>query len=142
MTPPLATPSPTTPWPATTTVASGGLNDAEERIRGALSRLGLMAEVGQETLSDRADMLVDLGAGRYLQVVLLPAAAAPVSWQVTSVRELAGAELRTVRDSDGGTTTEWIVCGADLVRVFGSAPDSDRTLDMFIQRFIPELGCR
>jgi hypothetical protein len=47
-----------------------------------------------------------------------------------------------VRDPDGGLTTEWIVCSPDLVHVSGSPPEVDDTLDAFIERLVPELGCQ
>jgi len=86
-------------------------------------------------------MWVDAGDGRVLSIQTVPSSVAPPEWQVVEVRRLAGVALRRVRDADG-TTTEWIVCGPDLVRVSGFPPDADGTLDAFIERLVPELGCR
>jgi hypothetical protein len=45
-----------------------------------------------------------------------------------------------MRDADG-TTTEMIVCGPDLVRVSGTPPKLDGTLDALVERLVPALDC-
>lgn len=112
-----------------------------QRIEAALSRIGLEAKVAELSPADRASLWVDVGGGRVLSIETTPASAAPPEWQVIGVRHLASVELKRMRDADG-TLTEWMVCGEDLVRASGSPPESDGTLDAFIERLVPELGCR
>jgi hypothetical protein len=117
------------------------LNPAEHWIEAALARIGLVARVAEGSPRDRASMYVDLGADRPLAIVTVPARAAPSDWRVVAVRQLAGIELRTVRN-DGGLESEWIVCGPQLVEVVGTAPDGYPTMDAFIERLVPALDCR
>lgn len=116
------------------------LNAVERWLEAALVRIGLVAEVAEMSPPDRASVWVDVGGGRVLSIVTTPASAAPSDWDVVSVRRLAGVELRRVRDADG-TTTEMIVCEPDLVRVSGTPPDEDGTLDALIERLVPALDC-
>lgn len=85
-------------------------------------------------------MYVEVGDGRVLSVVTTPTATAPSDWAVIGVRRLAGVELRRVRDADG-TETELLVCGPELIRVFGTPPALDHTLDALIVRLAPALDC-
>lgn len=116
------------------------LNAVERWIEAAVARIGLMARVAEMSPPDRASMWVDVGGGRVLSIVTLPASAAPSDWGVVRVRRVAGAELRRVRDADG-TTTEWIACGPALIRVSGNPPEEDGTLDAIIERLVPALDC-
>lgn len=135
--PPRSPPSSAIHVPGQTATA---LNPVEQRIEAALSRVGLVAKVAEMSPQDRASMWVDIGDGGVLSIQSVPASVAS-EWQIVDDRQLPGIELRRVRGSDG-MMSEWIVCGPDLVRVSGSPPEADGTLDALIERLVPELGCR
>ncbi|HYO44589.1 MAG TPA: hypothetical protein VES19_15425 [Candidatus Limnocylindrales bacterium] len=116
------------------------LNAAERRIVVALARIGLVAQVAEISPPDRASMWVEVGQGRVLSLVTLPAGSPPSDWEVVGGRVLAGVDLREVRDADG-FMSEWLQCGPELVRVWGAPPEADGTLDALLERLVPALDC-